>query len=455
MKCSVKASVFEWITECELYVAVVFAVTKVSIMKELNLALQNVLEYVTLDAGRFGIFSLNEFGEIYRSGRRDLRHIVIVARPKLPSDHLKAFENEVRKQLKDVIDPKGDRVGNGLVDLMGGVRNTTVPRFAKSIIFAGATIGVERAVQVLDEWVKGEPLRYKVSALLIGAEVKDPIHLKEGIEVSKLPPSDRDVEMLLPPFISESLHYQDYLGATILHIECQAKPVLYKPLNHGKNTIKCERAWVDGEIPGLSVGTFCDALSLACNNSIRPKAFWDDYGEMYVFNNGAYRGPSTTDNSRYERSIPLTQTNMELARSIHLSLHPKESGNAQLKLATRRWINARSMCSSFSDRLIELRIALEALYLNDVNDELKFRLSTRGAWHLGADINERRKFYENLGRVYSLASSAIHASNIKHNSKNQDLLESGLEMCREGILKQLRESDAPDWTNLVLGDIKQ
>ena len=47
------------------------------------------------------------------------------------------------------------------------------------------------------------------------------------------------------------------------------------------------------------------------------------------------------------------------------------------------------------DRYIDLRIALEALYLEDFPDErttqeMRFRLALFGAWHLGDNFKERQ-----------------------------------------------------------------
>lgn len=96
-------------------------------------------------------------------------------------------------------------------------------------------------------------------------------------------------------------------------------------------------------------------------------------------------------------------------------------------------------------------MALEALYLNDVSGELKFRLATRGAWHLGRNLDERREYYDTLRRVYDLTSKAVHAGDIGLDAKTHRLLEAGQDMCRMGILLSLEETKQPHWTEMILG----
>ena len=107
--------------------------------------------------------------------------------------------------------------------------------------------------------------------------------------------------------------------------------------------------------------------------------------------------------------------------------------------------------AGIADQLIELRIALESLYVPDTRGEARFRLSTHGAWHLGATFEERREYQRILRDAYDLASTAVHTGEVEHTDENHDLLVSAQALCREGILKRLDENPAPDWSALVLG----
>lgn len=166
-----------------------------------------------------------------------------------------------------------------------------------------------------------------------------------------------------------------------------------------------------------------------------------------------YSGPHRTDAPDHEASITLSQKHLDWGLRVYLSLRDHRKTRPSLCMAAHRWARSkRSMpFPSYSDCFVELRMALEALYLNDVSGELKFRLASRGAWHLGRDIDERREYYDTFRRVYDLTSKAVHAGDIGFDAKTHGLLEAGQDICRMGILQSLEETEAPDWTAMILG----
>ena len=120
-------------------------------------------------------------------------------------------------------------------------------------------------------------------------------------------------------------------------------------------------------------------------------------------------------------------------------------------LAISRWMRSKRPDASLSDQFIELRIALEVLYLGGSVGELRFRLATHGAWHLGADFSERREYQQTLRDAYDLASKAVHAGDVENTRENRQLLTDAQDLCRKGILKWLYESEEPNWNEMILG----
>ena len=105
------------------------------------------------------------------------------------------------------------------------------------------------------------------------------------------------------------------------------------------------------------------------------------------------------------------------------------------------------------DRLIELRIALEALYLkdfaNEKSQEMRFRLALIGAWHLGETYAKRQQIRNVLRDAYDKASGAVHTGKAPVGA--DAALMKARKLCREGILKLFREGPPADWGNLILG----
>ena len=104
------------------------------------------------------------------------------------------------------------------------------------------------------------------------------------------------------------------------------------------------------------------------------------------------------------------------------------------------------------DRLIDLRISLELLYLGDKGGELRFRLALTGAWHLAGSQEERRRIFIELRDFYDLASSVIHGGRVRNENDAAERLTAIQRLCRMGIQKFLKETRPSDLTELVFGD---
>ena len=97
----------------------------------------------------------------------------------------------------------------------------------------------------------------------------------------------------------------------------------------------------------------------------------------------------------------------------------------------RRWEQSAGNASR-EDRTIDLRIALESLYLDSDTGELGFRLATTCARHLGTSLEERRDISRDLKRFYGFASRVIHGTELDQTG-NTDV-----ELLRRGEQVMLR-----------------
>ena len=413
-----------------------------------------VVQETKFEDKSMGTFTSADLRNIWRSDK--LRGNISSARyaePKVPEHLLTEFAKQIRQLLSDYLEPETDRIGNGLVDLMGGSPIPKITDFAKSLIRGAAILGPERVVKLLFGWIEGEPFNYKAKALLRGVNIDQSLGLEEGIDISSLPKSSADIPPHLPPFSMFHHSYLDFLGGVILSIDCEAEPAFYLPSKGERPSNNFKHTWANGKIPELSIDTFCEALSLACNNHVYWKFFWRDFGDLEELNTGVVSGMSYADVPTMSSGIPLLQEHLEQAREIHLTRSSFGEKRRHLDTAVSRWIKSKRSNASLADKFIDLRIALEALYLEDDNKTEKgFRLATRGAWHLGADFTERSKYYKTLRDAYSRASRVVHAGekNVKKEDKN--LLATAQDVCREGILKRLKEKQKPDWGNIILGE---
>ena len=126
------------------------------------------------------------------------------------------------------------------------------------------------------------------------------------------------------------------------------------------------------------------------------------------------------------------------------------TGPWEVETVIDRWMSSMAETTRLSDRFIELRVALEALYLDVERDELRFRLATYGAWDLGSAPARREAYHKVLKEAYDMGPKAVHTGFVEENASTLRVLAEGRRVCREGILKRLERGKAPDWLQLVL-----
>ena len=427
-------------------------------MKEIIELLDSVVERTTFDAGDSRTLTSTDLREIYESDKLHGHLSPKTAAPNIPEDLFAPLFEKLHPLLGKYKEPESGNIGNGLVDLMGGPFPTSIDDFARILVKAAATLGPQRVAQLLFGWIEGEPLHYQTKALLSGVKIDQPLKLEGGLHITPLPMSLADTPTFLPDGV---IPRQDgvFLGGVLLSIDCEAKPALYKPLTSEASPGKIKQTWAWGKILGLPLHTFCEALSLAYNDCVRWKSSWDDCGELQEFQILGGIGITHTDIPSFEpptfQQRFLSQQHLEEARDIHFERHGDSKTDPRLDTAISRWIRSKRFNSSLSDSLIDLRVALEALYLDNAVGEMRFRLATNGAWHLGSNLAERRNYHKILSGAYKLASKAVHASEINFKKRDRELLATAQDACRKGILKRLKEKEAPNWNDLILGGIQQ
>lgn len=370
-----------------------------------------------------------------------------------PADAVVGFADALRPLLAQYLEPATDRVGNGLFSLWGGpgrLATPTVPEFAEVLLDGAVKLGATRVVDLLFGWIAGEPLRFRSCALLDGVTVDGPVGLDEGVRLERLPSSSADLPASLPEY---SVLATDLLNGVVLTVDCEMTPSLYVPERRDRGPL----TGLDGKvteasnkIPNLSPDSLCESMSLACGEWVDWWRTWTDYGELGAFSLGV-SGGRLKPRAGFGRTA-FAQADLDRARAIHLTRHARGSGGnrEELDQAISRWMKSKRS-SADSDRLIELRIALEALYGKNAMNEVAFRVSTYGAWHLGGTVDERRHVRETFKKAYDDASRAIHAGELKHTKRDTQLLPTAQAYCLRGILKRLEEPEAPEWDELILG----
>ena len=134
-----------------------------------------------------------------------------------------------------------------------------------------------------------------------------------------------------------------------------------------------------------------------------------------------------------------------------------------MQIAIDRWIKSKTYQTS-EDKIIDLAIAFEALYLPDTG-EATFKFAARASWYLGKDRKNRAELFEVFKELYKCRSRIVHGGELKENiaieGKSvsiEKFITRAQDLCRdsiEKIMKQYsREGKFPKndyWDNLILG----
>ena len=322
--------------------------------------------------------------------------------------------------------------------------------------------GVETVTRLLEGWVRDEPIRVRLSTVLNGLCLSAPLLPRKDIEVVPLPLTTAELPRL--PFDSRRSPL-DYLGLTKVTLHLLASPALFRP-----DRERDQRTVHYASNGGIHFSLVCEALSLQADRHVDWRGYWHEYPDAAAFRIAGPNpwapgdpGPkplywkSLAPHSRtggvtmtpYDNVIFRCLDGEELGRL----LGALQQADRKCRSAVERWRRSMRENIRLEDRYIELRIALESLYLKDFanehSQEMRFRLALFGAWHLGDGLEGRRSTRKTLRDAYDTASRAVHAGELPRGEARG--LSKAQELCRRGILKLLHEGSPEDWGDLILG----
>ena len=206
---------------------------------------------------------------------------------------------------------------------------------------------------------------------------------------------------------------------------------------------------------------FCQALSLACNSAVQISGTGWLFAEEKSFHpcNGGVslsRSPGP-----FGDPIEVGEAQIEEAKGLYEKLVILDSAvREKLRIPFDRWIQSK-VSRDPVDKMIDLGIAFEALYLSDIPEptELSFRLRLHAAWHLGESEEDRKGLMKEFSEIYNWRSKVVHTGKLPNKTKKtpfthkevQQFIENAQDRCRESILKILEDGKFPDWNSLILG----
>ena len=427
--------------------------------------------------------STAQFHEVYF--REKDRPVKLYARANVPDEPMTRLVDALRRTLGQFIHPDTDRIGHAFpVDGSDYGRGTLRPdglrddeshsslrEFARALVRAAAIMGAKKAAGLLAAWKDGQPVNLHMCTVLSGLPLAAPLTPRQDIRIVPLSLSTAELPRL-PTRRDTAPH--DLLGLSLLSMQLSASPALFRPdPDREKGSVR------SSSVDGANFDLVCEALSLQANDYVSTGFVWHEYPDAAPFclttketwgsvgdNQLRPRGNKNKSHDLQtgvwtitpsDDAQPLSLDEEELLRIVEAL----RSADKKLCIAVSRWRRSKRPASRLEDSYIDLRVALEALYLKDFNDErsqeMRFRLPLFGAWHLAENLEDRRSIRQTLRAAYDMASKVVHGGEVLSESgagqyrKARAELDRAQDLCRRGILKLLLEGPPKDWTDLVLG----
>ena len=268
--------------------------------------------------------------------------------------------------------------------------NSSLSGFPRGLIRAAAVLGPDRAARLLGQWADGEPRQYKICVVLAGVYTDEDIELDESLRAYRLPVSSD----LLPIAMPDMRHHSvaRILGHTLLEMDASTHPALFIPPqgDDGYTPIPLHTHTALGDV---SLDTFFLALSLVCNRQFGLAWSWNDHGDEESFTatgarsnlggpgmatevismSWSYGSTGVTKLSSFDPPAPnLSESGLRRAWELRTELQRRMDSDQRFQIVVTRWARAASPGVMHPDRVIDLRIAREALYLDSVGGELGY-----------------------------------------------------------------------------------
>ena len=350
------------------------------------------------------------------------------------------FQNFINVQFKDfinkkhrVMQPASYGIGSG-----GSRSGQPVEMFLTKLIEIAISTTAQRAIEAFEKSLTETKGSFKRVILLQGptTHLEDMHELREipicdGIRLVMLPKQPQEMPPYLFPGGFSSLMHQSHPSIfslkAILVIECEVSPLFVKPelivTSHNSDGTKSYGPKTDAnpfqikiksaDYPDFDVELFCQTISLSCNIACTPILEWGyiDPDEIYsVIGTGSRPTAKCVLPSGPIKFDCINKEQVPKIKEFYENLvNLKKGVRKKLQIPINRWIKSEATQTQ-EDKIIDIAIALESLYLSEISDktELSFRLRLHAAWLLKENTKDRRDLMKFITEIYNCRSSIVH-----------------------------------------------
>ena len=445
-------------------------------VQELERLLAQAVEHIALRPGPTAprMIGLDDYRYLLLRCRRshdpDSRHLIASLTPAIEetaiSDRLlELVRRELSRHIQD------DRVHSGTCVIGGwSVDGTPIEEILQNLLVRSIADGPDVAARAFADCVSAPSFSYSHFVLLTSLTLDAPVEVFDRVQLIPLPSYPRG----LPPFMPTVIRYggdtEMVLSKVVLRVDETVAPVFHRPTgesprSHFSTTPASE------ETPNLDFSALYQALSLASGGSVRPTMQWDALLDYEIFDLRTDRVIGTTGwgsnsphvgllRSPFAPRVTLTESGLRDLQDLYRMIACLDPATREhLQVPIERWMRSMEQWETV-DRMIDLSIALESLYLGGDDDRSQRgpRLARRAAWHLADDRSGHERLSDIFKAIYDLRSQAVHEGRLDRTvtvggqtTSRYDFIGEAQELCRQAICAVIRAGELPDWDSLVLG----
>ena len=206
------------------------------------------------------------------------------------------------------------------------------------------------------------------------------------------------------------------------------------------------------------------AFSMVCQRPIQPALIWNTYLEPYeIFDLDSLIGPTSVtwnlSNDNQSAAPPLVESHIEELKELYCGIVRLDAEKrARLQVPITRWITSVGQRDEV-DRMIDLGIAFESLFLDDCERwNLSKKLADRASWYLGEDKTHRQELFSYFDQIYDNRSGAVHRGVVRKEGTSEEIEQfiNGVQsLCLRSIKKAITRGipqTEPEWKAWKLGD---
>ena len=365
----------------------------------------------------------------------------------------------LREVFASCIDDK-DFIQSASTSIKGGLTKYPLDFLLKQLVKITIVQGVEVAVSAVDRCATDTRVSFQYMALLEGIRVEEEIQIFDGVRLVPLSDSTSELPHYLPSTFNSELSVS-FMGKTVLIIDAAVSPIFSK--GYPEEGFDKARLPFTSEVNSKKLLNFneadfhekiCQALSLSCNSAVQISIAWrflkaDELCNL-SFGGGGYSRYLSANVFRGHTVAGMSQ--VEEAKHIYDDLEKFNPNQRKKMLKTiNRWIQSKTSQTDV-DRMIDLGIAMESIYLSDnTTEQLTYQFRLRASLLLGRGKADRKKYMKRFEQIYKWRSRAVHSDELPRSPKDKTMfITEAQDYCRDSIFLILKNGEFPDWNDLIL-----